>query len=102
MALLKQHIFSGVVVNNAYHKIEYISGNKDGLIIDVSVSKDAYENANGSIICKFSFVMASNTLSHDDDSSDKNYTKQAYVFMKYNAFTDLNGNQQDYTTATDV
>lgn len=102
MALQLTDTYAGLTITNAYHKINHISGNKDKLTVDVKIYKDATEAGNNNTATEFSFRMDSGDLTHDDGASDKNYTKQAYEFMKAAIFTDLSGNSRDYTSATDV
>jgi len=102
MALQKQHIFCGVTVPDAYHKVTYISGNKNKINVDVAISKDAAHDALGQVLARFSFQMEASDMVHDDGAADKNYTKQAYTFMKAAVFADLNEVEHDYTAATNV
>lgn len=102
MALQMDHTFAGVLVSNAYHKINYISGNKDQLHVDVVISKDATEDAAANHLDSFSMVIDGADLAHDDGANDKNYTKQVYEHMKANIVTDVEGGNRDYTGAVDV
>lgn len=104
MSLQLNHTHFGAVMTNAFHKVHYVSGNKDTLHVDVRI----YENEAAKIAdennfaAEFSFVMSSTDLVHDDGATDKNYTKQAYEFMKAAAFNDVRSVSRDYTTATDL
>jgi hypothetical protein len=103
MALQQDHTFKGVTVTGAYHRVEYVAGNKDGLNVDISVYKDATEAADkANSLDNFSFKIVDTDLVHDDGASDKNYTKQAYEHMKAAAFDDVSGVSRDYTSATAV
>lgn len=103
MALQMNMTFHGVSVTGAYHRVDYISGNKDGLYVNVRCYKDATEAADPmAYLDEFSFKMADTDLVHDDGANDKNYLKQAYEHMKSAAFDDMSGVSHDYTSATDV
>lgn len=102
MALLMDHEYAGIAVTGAYHKIAYVSGNKNELNVDVVVSKDSVEDAADNSIEGFSFQMSNVDLVHDDGVTDKNYTAQAYAFLKATVIVDVTGVSRDYTTATDV
>lgn len=102
MALQLTETYAGIGVTDAYHKIHHLSGSKDALHVDVSIYKDVTEANNRNAICSFTFIMGSGDLVHDDGVSDKNYTQQAYEFMKNGIFTDLSGTSRDYTGAVDV
>lgn len=98
MALQLTHTVKGVTMTNAYHKVRYVSGNKEKLHIDIQVSASSSDEP----LDNFSFVLPSESMYHTGDASDVNYTKQAYEFMKSGVFSDLSGSIKDYTTATDV
>lgn len=102
MALNLDHLYHGSTMTDAYYKVVYVSGNKDKLHIDVEVYQNATEADNGNKADSFSFAMEAGDMSHADDASDKNYTKQAYEYMKAGAFDDLQGVSRDYTSAVDV
>lgn len=98
MALEMTDTVEGASLTDAYHKISHVSGNKDGLHVDVGIHVNSSEKA----ISSFSFKMEAGDMAHDDGASDKNYTKQAYEHMKAGALTDLGGISRDYTSATNV
>jgi hypothetical protein len=98
MALQKNHTVKGVNMTDAYHKVSYISGNKNGVHVDIQVCASSEDEA----IDHFSFKLEGENMSHAGDSDDVNYTKQAYEHMKANVITDLSGVERDYTTAIDV
>lgn len=101
MALQKNETFRGLTATGAYHRIHYVAGNKDEIGVQVRVYKDAATAANlHDHFEEFSFKVEGANLSHDGSASDKNYTEQAYEFMKNNAFNDSEGNARDYTTGT--
>lgn len=103
MALQQNHTFKGVTLTGAYHRVEYVSGNKNELNVNVSIYKDAIEAADkANSLDAFSFNIVDTDLVHDDGASDKNYTKQAYEYMKAAAFDDASGVSRDYTSATTV
>lgn len=102
MSLQLDQTYAGILVADAYHKINYISGNKEKLHIDVVISKDSTEDAANNNIEAYSFVMEASDILHDDSAGDVNYTKQAYEFMKAAVFNDLANVEHDYTSAIDV
>lgn len=84
----------GIAITGAYHKINYVSGNKNRVHIDVRVYKDkATSDADSNdYIESLSYVMEDADMAHDGGASDNNYTKQAYSYLKGLA---------EYSTAVD-
>lgn len=103
MALQMNYDFHGLTVTGAYHKVGYISGSKDKLNIDVKVYKDAAAASADPMdnLDSFSFSIQSGDLIHDDGASDKNYTKQAYSYLKAGVVSTSVGDL-DFSGATDV
>ena len=103
MALQQTHTYKGMEIVDAYHKIVHISGNKNILYVNIGVAKDATASEEGQHIDTIEFTVPGNELKHDDSSQDKNYTKQAYEYLKANPVLDLRtGETYDYTSATDM
>lgn len=103
MALQKDLTVHGVFITNAYHRVSYVSGNKEGLSIDIKCYKDVTEAADSkAYLIEFGFTIPSGSLIHDNGASDKNYIKQAYEYMKSTTFEDYKGVTHDYTSAVDV
>lgn len=103
MALQLTFIVHGMTVTNGYHKVSYVSGNKGQITVDMESYKDATEAATaGNHLDSFSFKMSDTDMSHDDGVTDKNYTTQAYEYLKAGVITDVSGASVDFTSATDL
>ena len=98
MALQLTHTVNGVTMTDAYHKVEYVSGSKDNLTVNVAISATSSDAK----MDEFSFKMESGDLSHDDGANDKNYIKQAYEFLKAGPITDTMDEARDLSSAIDV
>ena len=96
------HLYHGVTMTGAYHKVVHVSGNKDTLHVDIEIYQNSTEADARNKADEYSFRMETADMVHDDSANDKNYIKQAYEHMKAAAFNDLMGNVHDYTSAVDV
>lgn len=102
MALQMTTTFHGVSVTDAYHKVNWISGSKNGINVSLRVYKDAAESADpGAFLKEINFEIPAADLVHDNGSNDKNYIKQAYNYLKA-AEVQTSSGMVDYTSATDV
>jgi len=97
MALQMTTTYNDVLMTDAYHKVLKVSGNKDRLEVTISVRA----TPTSPTMYALSFQIPGADLVHDGSALDKNYTEQAYAWMKANTF-DSNGTTHDYSTALDV
>lgn len=71
MALSKTFEYRGLVVKNGYHKVGYLSGNKESVI--VNVEKFTNDKQNIIDVENYSFV---------PNMNGENFIKQAYEYLK--------------------
>lgn len=78
MAIQKKIVFNGLNVENAYIRIDTVSGYKGGIDISVNsyVSKEAFENGDGYLKQQmFNFIPSV-------EEGSENFIKQGYDYLK--------------------
>lgn len=79
MALIKNIILNnGIIVNNAYIRVDTVNGCKGGLTISVNsyISKEAFDNGQGYLEQKFYYFIPS------VEDGSLNFIKQGYEHLK--------------------
>ena len=102
MALQMTTTFHGISVTDAYHKVNWVAGSKNGVRVSLRVYKDAAESVDpGAFLKEINFEIQAADLVHDNGANDKNYIKQAYAYLKADE-RETSVGTVDYTSATDV
>ena len=102
MALLADYTFHNTTFNNAYIRVELVSGGKSNLNVNVYVYASEQEASGGAWMDQFAFDIHGNLLYHDDVAEDKNYITQGYEFIKTNVITTTDGRLIDLRSATNI